>query len=80
MKAISILILLVVFAISGCKKDYTCTCTETIVDTFGTDTRTTTTTINKAKKSDANLACGNYQSTYNSSTYNSTSTSNCTLK
>lgn len=52
MKKIIIVSALAVFALASCKKDYTCECTSTV----GSETTTTSTTLN-GKKKDVEAAC-----------------------
>jgi len=50
MKKIIIALVAVAF-FASCKKDYTCTCTESVLNT------TTSTSLGKVKKADAETAC-----------------------
>jgi hypothetical protein len=62
MKKLFPLAAIAVFAVmfTSCKKDYTCTCTQTVT---GSTPVTTTVSLGKQTKSDADKACSNYNVT-----------------
>ncbi len=58
---------------TSCKKDYTCTCTETITSSTMNGTTTVTFPLGKQTKSKATSMCNDEQTTANTSVGNSAS-------
>lgn len=56
MKKLLLVAAVAMFAMTSCKKDYTCECTSTVGQNGSTTSSTSTTTL-KAKKADAKKAC-----------------------
>ena len=77
MKKVLFIAIVAVASLASCKKDRTCTCTDSSTQP-GYVGSTNITTYTKAKKGDARAACMSYTYTPTGSSYSYTQT--CTLK
>ncbi len=73
MKKVIFIAVLAVASLASCKKDRTCTCTDTSTQP-GYVSTTNVTTYTEAKKADARAACSSYSMIPTGSTYTYTTT------